>query len=176
MRRRAGFTLIELLIVIVIIGILMAMLLPSLAAALCNARAGNCSAVIRQIEAACEQYEKEQNIYPPSATGAPFDADLPAGDGMNCYSVLTEPSVRGLPYLEKESGTGSWINSVEPVYNGAPNKIQYRNNNLTNSGPPKIMNAFRIDIFSGSCAEYTSGDMAAAAGDDAFDGLNNWRR
>ena len=51
-----GFTLVELLVVIVIIGILMAILLPAIAKAIFNARLTRCGAQVSQLVKACYNY------------------------------------------------------------------------------------------------------------------------
>lgn len=67
--RRGGFTLVELLVVITIIGILVSLLVPTLAAAVVKAREAAIALEIKQLQGAVETFRKErirrQGIYPP---------------------------------------------------------------------------------------------------------------
>jgi len=84
MGRRRAFTLIELLIVVALIGLLMAILLPSLGAARNSARRTACASNLRQIGVAVRTYLGWSNdrfpyaSYMPSVSGAfPLDGNDP---------------------------------------------------------------------------------------------------
>ncbi|MEK6249376.1 MAG: DUF1559 domain-containing protein [Planctomycetales bacterium] len=62
-----GFTLVELLVVIAIIGILVALLLPAIAAVRESARRSNCTANQKQLALAIMTYEEQHRSFPPSA-------------------------------------------------------------------------------------------------------------
>lgn len=161
-----GFTLIELLVVIIIISILMAILLPAVVKAMCNARAGKSGTIVRQIEAGCEQYEKEQNIYPPGD-----GADVIPGP-QTVYTLLTAPGPRGLPYLQKNQDNRQYfVNPVDVV-----EIIKYRTNAVAvvpNISIQPIRNTNRVDIWCGTCDELAGNDKVWVIGQK--DGINNWK-
>ena len=64
---RSGFSLIELLIVIVIIGILMALILPGIANVRYKVRVGQVTAEMSQLEQALATFQNKFQTYPPSA-------------------------------------------------------------------------------------------------------------
>ncbi len=64
--RRAGFTLIELLITILIIGALMAILVPTVFAAFRKAKEAACSAEINNLATALADFKSKFGEYPPS--------------------------------------------------------------------------------------------------------------
>lgn len=82
MRDHKGFTLIELLIVIVIVGILAVLIIPSLLSGPARARDSERKSDLRKIKAGLESYYNDNNAYPanlPVLTqgGVPFLTTLP---------------------------------------------------------------------------------------------------
>ena len=69
MRKRAGFTLIEMLVVVAIIGILAALLMPSLQKALARAQALRCVGNFRQLGIALHQYADDHQGRLPHSAG-----------------------------------------------------------------------------------------------------------
>ncbi len=65
-RRRRGFTLVELLMVIVIIGLLMALVMPAIWAAQLNARRARVNAEIAQLDMKMQEYNSVVGAFPPS--------------------------------------------------------------------------------------------------------------
>lgn len=92
-RRRPAFTLVELLVVIAIIGILIALLLPAVAAAREAARKMQCRNNLKQIALAIHNYESSNQRLPPSATI----------DAVSLINQNASWSIHGriLPYMEQ---------------------------------------------------------------------------
>ncbi|MCL2349335.1 MAG: DUF1559 domain-containing protein [Planctomycetaceae bacterium] len=89
--RRFNFTIIELLVVIVIIGILVALLLPAVPAAREPARRMQCSNQVKQIALAMDTYHDVYHSLPPAYT---VDE---SGKPLHSWRVLL------LPYLEQSA-------------------------------------------------------------------------
>jgi prepilin-type N-terminal cleavage/methylation domain-containing protein len=92
---RSAFTLIELLTVIGVVGLLAALLLPAVQGAREAARRVQCSACLRQINLALQQYEGVHQVYPAVSMYAYSPNEKPSL--AKEYSVYT----RLLPYLEE---------------------------------------------------------------------------
>lgn len=60
--KKSGFTLVEIMIVVLIIGLLAAIAIPSFAKARTRARISACINNLRQIDSAKEQYAMENNL------------------------------------------------------------------------------------------------------------------
>ncbi len=103
--RKAGFTLVEILIVVVILGLLAAIAIPSYVKARATSQANACINNLRQIDAAANQFALEQR----KRTGQPIDYpdDLtpyirlnaqssiplcPAGGAYFCNTVGNSPT------------------------------------------------------------------------------------
>jgi prepilin-type N-terminal cleavage/methylation domain-containing protein/prepilin-type processing-associated H-X9-DG protein len=89
---RRGLTLVEVIIAIVIIGVLVAVLLPFRHASRQGARRANCKSNLRQIGLACHLYADDNNGYFPNCAWrypAAFDGYWPAaGSGLNALKML----------------------------------------------------------------------------------------
>lgn len=99
-RRERGFTLVEIMIVVLIIGILLAIAVPSFMNARERSRANACRSNLRQIQAAKEQWAMANNKGP---TDTPAWTDLtpnfiqqqpscPSGGTYTIGNMSTDPS------------------------------------------------------------------------------------
>ena len=94
--RRAAFTLIELLTVIAIIGILAAIIIPTVGRVRASAKAAACASNLRQLASACLLYSSEnKNLLIPIASGS-----SPTGTGAKTWRILAAP------YLGQKNGIG----------------------------------------------------------------------
>lgn len=99
-RRERGFTLVEIMIVVLIIGILLAIAVPSFMNARERSRANACRANLRQIQAAKEQWAMANNKGP---TDEPTQQNLapefiqqfptcPSGGTYTIGNLMTNPT------------------------------------------------------------------------------------
>ena len=90
---RGGFTLIEILVVMVIIGLLIALLLPAVQSAREGARVTSCANNLRQLAVGLNNFEARTRHYPPGST---FTAPDASGniDGWSAQALL-------LPHMEQ---------------------------------------------------------------------------
>ncbi len=84
--RRSAFTLIELLVVIAIIGLLIALLLPALAAVRETSRRSTCSNNIRQIALGFKNFNTAYHFFPDGGRNACDTPGIRDQDAKNCAS------------------------------------------------------------------------------------------
>jgi prepilin-type processing-associated H-X9-DG protein len=89
--KRIALTLVELLVIIAIIGVLVALLLPSVRTGREAARRNQCQNNLKQIAIALKRYEKANGALPPAYT---TDAD---GKPLHSWRTLI------LPYIEEQA-------------------------------------------------------------------------
>ena len=103
--RRKGFTLIELLIVIAIIGVLMALLMPTLRRARAQAHLVTCQNNLRQVGAALLLYEDDNDgMFPDAVTTGQY--------GFRMRPGLTSDGERGA--LPETYGLAAVLHGVRP--------------------------------------------------------------
>lgn len=76
-----GFTLVELLVVIVIIGILVALILPNTLRAIRQANTKECASNIRSIDTAIQMFYTENRAWPALGGVVPLQTFFPDEDG-----------------------------------------------------------------------------------------------
>src|SRR4051812_34150195 len=97
---RRGFTWIELLVCVVVIGALLALLMPKLQGTNCGRVSSQCKNNMHNIGLACNQYRKAWNAYPSGGWGPDWTGDPDMGFGRSqpggwAYSLL--------PFLDQET-------------------------------------------------------------------------
>ena len=97
MRKRRGFTLVELLVVMAIIGVLLALLLPTIQMAREAARRSNCGNNLRQLGLALHNHHGARGRFPYGYQVKPWPADPTVPAAHFRWSTLAELT----PYLEE---------------------------------------------------------------------------
>lgn len=97
---KRGFTLVELLVVIAIIGILMALLIPAVNAALEASRNTACKNNLRQLGLACVSFESKKERFPG------YSNYMKRADNS---AVRTTWCMELMPYIQQESLYDSWL-------------------------------------------------------------------
>ena len=117
-RRHHGFTLIELLVVIAIIGLLVALLMPSIQAAREAARRTQCTNNMKQLSLGLLGYHNLQGSFPPSSNWPVISAA-----GKDTPTVGPNWGITLLPYIEQRSLYAAFVtkdSSGNAVYIGDP--------------------------------------------------------
>jgi type IV pilus assembly protein PilE len=116
-RQQAGVTLIELLTVIVVLGILSAIAVPSYRSYLMRTNRTDAKSALLQVQAAEEKYFLQYNKYTTDVTGAP-----PAGLGMpgttaNGYYTLSVADRK-----DASNNVVGYVATATPTSSGGQNK------------------------------------------------------
>ncbi len=104
---RDGFTLVELLVVIAIIGILAAILIPSLMSASCRAKSGSTQSKIENLQTALEMYKNDKARFPPETKEAGSETMVEA---------LSKPRSRDSVYFEFDDQYLKTVDGKEKLY------------------------------------------------------------
>ncbi len=134
LRGERAFTLIELLTVIAIIGILAAILIPTLSAVRDSAHRTQCGSNLRQIALTCLAYETDMGTLPGPSTRrvpTPLNSDVEGANPHYLYKLLE--SYLG-PYTSNEPGVFICRSRLDQALT-AENQIVFVLNNNVNTSP-----------------------------------------
>ena len=111
---RGGFTLVELLVVIVLIGVLLALLLPSVRTSRESARRMQCSNCLKQLGLGLQSYHDVFGCFPSAMSGLGQPANLAGGNANRLSGIVPL-----LPFLEQRR---IWEQIAAPQQQGG---VQY---------------------------------------------------
>jgi prepilin-type N-terminal cleavage/methylation domain-containing protein/prepilin-type processing-associated H-X9-DG protein len=170
-----GFTLVELLVVIAVLGILAALLLPTLSKAKAQARSTSCKNRLRQMGLGLQMYVQEsQGKYPYSLSPADFprgDAEVPA-NALGIYNRFWFAKLE--PYYPV-----SWTNVAYhcPGYRGPITGVEIGETNSVGPHGSYAYNSMGVrsgrseytDPVRGTHVRYPPGDFGLGPRQNAYD-------
>lgn len=138
---RTGLTLIELLVVILIIGILMALLIPAVGGAIRQAKQGQVSAEISNMATALADFKTRFNDYPPSRLYCAENGDYSPATGDS--EDLKNLKARSAQYLRK------FFPRVDIRTNGTTSGLVYdfNSNGSVTADPAFVINGPECLVF-----------------------------
>ena len=137
---RHGFSLIELLVVIVIIGILIALILPAIAGVRNRARVAQVTSEITQLDNAIAKFKSVYNVDPPSSLYIP-----PAGDASK-WPAADRSKVRAIwPQFNFDTNGGLANGSKDLHLNGAECLVFFLGGLENSTSSPPVVLGFSKD-------------------------------
>lgn len=162
-----GITLLELVIVIVVLGILIAILVPQAVTWINEGRETRARVLLSELEKQADLYRRDHQEYPPMdpihfLTGPMVQALSRPGPSRQPYLVIPSPFIGKEDVADWPISEKSHIrNPVDPTQ-----FVYYRNNQARHaprSGPVPPQNKFKFDLW---CSD----------SDGNLTGINNWGR
>src|SRR5688572_25295465 len=135
---RRGFTLVELLVVIAIIGILIALLLPSVQAAREAARRSQCANNLKQFGIAIHNDHSAHKRLPPGRLGCDNTSGAPCTGQTQAQRSGMSGFVYLLPQLE-ETALAALVDMEQPIWSRVNTWWTPRNLELVAARPPVMV-------------------------------------